>query len=77
MKTLLLAPALALMSASTCFAQRAQPHAIVLHAQRMLDVAAGKMVSPGEVLVEGASPDSAPMKVVSKGFESVPQGSLA
>jgi len=28
-------------------------HAIVLHAARMFDVAAGKMVTPGEVLVEG------------------------
>jgi len=28
-------------------------HAIVLHAARLLDVAAGKIVTPGEVLVEG------------------------
>ena len=28
-------------------------HAVVLHAARMLDVAAGRVVSPGEVLVVG------------------------
>ncbi len=32
---------------------QSQPHAIVLHAARMLDVESGKIVSPGEVLVEG------------------------
>jgi imidazolonepropionase-like amidohydrolase len=38
------------------FAQSTTPtpsHPIVLHAARMLDVAAGRTVSPGEVLVEG------------------------
>ena len=30
-----------------------QPHAVVLHAARMLDIDSGKIVSPGEVLVEG------------------------
>jgi imidazolonepropionase-like amidohydrolase len=30
-----------------------QPHPIVLHAARLLDVEAGRVVSPGEVLVEG------------------------
>jgi imidazolonepropionase-like amidohydrolase len=30
-----------------------QPHSIVLHAARMLDVESGKIVTPGEVLVEG------------------------
>ncbi len=30
-----------------------QPHAIVLHAARLLDVQSGKIVTPGEVLVEG------------------------
>jgi beta-phosphoglucomutase-like phosphatase (HAD superfamily) len=35
-------------------AEQAKPEApIVLHAARMLDVAAGKVVSPGEVLVVG------------------------
>jgi imidazolonepropionase-like amidohydrolase len=33
--------------------QNAAPHAIVLHAARMLDVSGGKIVSPGEVLVQG------------------------
>ncbi|NYF52778.1 metal-dependent hydrolase family protein [Tunturiibacter gelidoferens] len=38
-----------------CLAQDAGPakHVVVLHAARMLDVAAGKLVAPGEVLVEG------------------------
>jgi imidazolonepropionase-like amidohydrolase len=31
----------------------AAKHAVVLHAARLLDVAAGKVVAPGEVLVEG------------------------
>jgi imidazolonepropionase-like amidohydrolase len=30
-----------------------QPHAVVLHANRLLDVEGGKIVTPGEVLVEG------------------------
>lgn len=30
-----------------------QPHAVVLHADRLLDVEGGKIVTPGEVLVEG------------------------
>ena len=30
-----------------------QPHPIVLHAARLLDVANGRVISPGEVLVEG------------------------
>src|SRR5579883_743641 len=29
------------------------PHAVVLHAARVLDVEAGRMIAPGEVLVEG------------------------
>ncbi|HEY6377252.1 MAG TPA: amidohydrolase family protein, partial [Edaphobacter sp.] len=54
MKTLI--GALALMSAAVAsFAQAPAPAkpAIVLHAARMLDVAAGKITTPGEVLVEG------------------------
>ena len=31
----------------------AGPHLIVLHAARMLDIEAGKIVAPGELLVEG------------------------
>ena len=29
------------------------PHAIVLHAKRLLDIENGRVLSPGEVLVEG------------------------
>jgi len=44
------------MCANAClWAQRepASGKSVVLHASRMLDVSAGKIVSPGEVLVEG------------------------
>ena len=43
------------LAAMSCLGQQsiAARHAIVLHAARMLDVAAGKIVAPGEVLVEG------------------------
>ncbi len=47
---------LAALVASTatlvCSAQQ-QPKPIVLHAARMLDVAAGKIISPAEILIEG------------------------
>lgn len=45
----------ALISVSSAFGQAAAPppHPIVLHAARLLDVENGKVVSPGEVLVEG------------------------
>ncbi len=33
--------------------QQTQPHPIVLHASRILDVAGGRVTSPGEVLVQG------------------------
>ncbi|WP_433963808.1 amidohydrolase family protein [Tunturiibacter gelidiferens] len=41
-------------AASLCVAQDAASakHVVVLHAARMLDVAAGKVVAPGEILVE-------------------------
>ena len=54
MKTLV--GALALMSATVAsLAQAPAPakSAIVLHAARMLDISAGKIITPGEVLVEG------------------------
>ncbi|HLW88011.1 MAG TPA: amidohydrolase family protein [Terriglobales bacterium] len=35
------------------FAQKSAAHPIVLHAAHLLDIESGKMVSPGEVLVEG------------------------
>src|SRR5437588_11933705 len=43
------------MAAMFCLAQGAgaPTHVVVLHAARMLDVAGGRIVSPGEVLVEG------------------------
>jgi len=39
--------------ASSLLYGQSQPHPIVLHAARLLDVENGKIVSPGEVLVEG------------------------
>jgi imidazolonepropionase-like amidohydrolase len=51
MKTLLAGFAIAL--ASIVASAQSPPRPIVLHAARMLNVAAGTIVSPGEVLVEG------------------------
>jgi imidazolonepropionase-like amidohydrolase len=48
----LLAVLLAFAPISFC-GQEAKPHAVVLHAARILDVAGGKVLSPGEILVEG------------------------
>src|ERR1700692_985198 len=58
MKTLLPGLALSLVSLSfatmPAVAQVADPnHAVVLHAARLLDVASGQVVTPGEVLVRG------------------------
>ena len=47
-----IALAAALLTPAVLIAQT-PPHVTVLHAARMLDVVAGKTVSPGEVLVEG------------------------
>ncbi|MEZ2348221.1 amidohydrolase family protein [Terriglobus sp. RCC_193] len=44
--------AFALLSPAALLAQQSQ-HSVVLHAARILDVTAGKTLSPGEVLVEG------------------------
>src|SRR5438874_12652712 len=45
---------LALTSGRGVWAQTSEPsHAIVLHAARLLDVESGRVLSPGEVLVEG------------------------
>jgi imidazolonepropionase-like amidohydrolase len=44
------------LATAACYGQTPTPAAkppIVIHAARMLDVAAGKLVSPGEILVEG------------------------
>jgi len=46
--------AILLLSLLTCrLSAQTQPHVIVLHAARLLDAEAGKIVTPGEVLVEG------------------------
>ena len=42
-----------LVCCAAAVAQDAQGHPIVLHAARLFDVEAGKIVAPGEVLVEG------------------------
>jgi imidazolonepropionase-like amidohydrolase len=44
--------ALAIVCCAIAFAQ-APPHPIVLHAARVLDIEAGKVIAPGEVLVVG------------------------
>src|SRR5580693_926801 len=51
MRLCLLAAALASYTVAT--AQQPDTHITILHAARILDVAAGKVLSPGEVLVEG------------------------
>jgi imidazolonepropionase-like amidohydrolase len=46
--------AILFLSVLTCgLSAQTQPHVIVLHAARLLDVEGGKIVTPGEVLVEG------------------------
>jgi imidazolonepropionase-like amidohydrolase len=41
------------VSAGQTQSQSASPHAIVLHAARLVDVKGGRVVKPGEVLVQG------------------------
>jgi len=41
------------LSAAQAPSQAATPHAIVLHAARLLDVKSGRLAKPGEVLVQG------------------------
>src|SRR6476646_2791119 len=48
-----LACLLLLTSLAAAQAPAASPHPIVLHAARMLDIKAGRIVSPAEILVEG------------------------
>ncbi|MDQ2926256.1 MAG: amidohydrolase family protein, partial [Acidobacteriota bacterium] len=43
----------ALLIANSAFAQQPPPKLTLLHAARILDVAAGKVLSPGEILIEG------------------------
>src|SRR6202047_4182677 len=45
--------ALTLAGYSQLFAQQAAPHPIVLHAAPLLEVDTGRVVSPGEILVDG------------------------
>jgi len=43
-----------LLLSTPAFAQQEAPHVTVLHAARLIDVAAGKVMTPGEVLIDGA-----------------------
>jgi imidazolonepropionase-like amidohydrolase len=62
-RSLALAALASALLSSAAMAQNAQPypapylvrpdHAVVLHAARLLDVAGGKIVTPGEILVQG------------------------
>jgi imidazolonepropionase-like amidohydrolase len=52
MRTYFRYPALAVTFCAVAFAQT-QPHPIVLHAARVLDVGTGKLTAPGEILVQG------------------------
>ena len=38
---------------SAAQSQNSSPHPIVLHAARLLDVKTGRMLKPGEILVQG------------------------
>ena len=49
----LLVLSLCRISAAQTPSQNTTPHAIVLHAARLLDIKGGRLVKPGEVLVEG------------------------
>jgi imidazolonepropionase-like amidohydrolase len=57
--TVALAAALAFLSSAPLHAQTTQPqpapssHVIVLHAARLLDVESGRIVTPGEILIQG------------------------
>src|ERR1700719_404341 len=50
---LALALALTLAGYSPLFAQQPAPHPIVLHAAHLLEVDTGRVISPGEILVDG------------------------
>jgi imidazolonepropionase-like amidohydrolase len=51
--SLLMAASSAMQCAAQTQSQPALPHAIVLHAARLLDVKNGRLLKPGEVLVQG------------------------
>ena len=52
-KVLPLSLALSFFIAPAAVAQSQPSHPIVLHAARLLDVKNGKLIKPGEILVEG------------------------
>jgi imidazolonepropionase-like amidohydrolase len=45
--------AIAIAAACSALSQAVPPHPIVLHAARLLDIESGKLITPGEVLVQG------------------------
>jgi imidazolonepropionase-like amidohydrolase len=45
--------ALTLAGYSQSFAQQAAPHAVVLRAAHLLEISTGRVISPGEILVDG------------------------
>jgi len=51
--TVVLLMSLALKPFAACQSQSPPAHAIVLHAARLLDVKKGRMVQPGEILIQG------------------------
>ena len=53
MRKLQFAAVLLLLFVTGALLAQAQPKVVVLHAARLLDVESGKVISPGEVLVEG------------------------
>src|SRR5271157_1769340 len=62
---------------STLLPAQTQPKAIVLHAARMFDVESGKIISPGEVLVQGERISEAGPKVTRPtGAEVIDLGDL-
>src|SRR5271165_2422651 len=64
MKTrLLFCELIVILCCSALLVAQSQPASIVLHAARMLDVESGKIVTPGEVLVEGERISEAGAKV--------------
>ena len=74
--TVRIALLLALAAPFTIHAQQ-QPKAIVLHAARMFDVESGKIVSPGEILVQGERIAEAGTKVArSPGVEVLDLGDV-
>ncbi len=66
-----------LFFASTLLVAQTQPHPIVLHGARLLDVESGKIITPGEVLVQGDRISEAGPKVIRPaGAEVIDLGDL-